>query len=465
MKKASACGTVFLLKSTTQNEAKLNTFDSHLDDLLRAFAPAFTKPTFQTFAALAKGCVLAPRRRTTTGMLRAAGEIVTKHFSTYHRFWSSARWDAWTLAWILVELILPLVSGRIRILVDDTTSRRWGPHVWGKSCHRDAVRSTQKHTILCFGHKWVTLSVAVKLPFTSRPWALPIASLLYQSKKNAVRHRKLERLAMIMLYRLMRRFPEQTFEVVGDGGYSSNELSLWCHKMKASLIARLRVDSVLYDEPPTSSKGKRGRPRKKGNRQPSFEQLVATAKEEDWTYTEVQWYAGATKKVRWMSGTGLRYKPKTNLPAIRWVLVQDTETDHWECFFSTKIDDQPEYIIETYVVRWSLEVTYQEVREHLGLETTKNWSKKSVQRTVPCLLGAFSVITLCFERICVEKTPTPQTQAWYQKNELTFADAILAVRKQLWGRLIIHDSTSDGTVIKISKVKWEFLSNRLSETG
>ena len=367
-------------------------------------------------------------------------------------------------------LVLALVpAGVVRLIVDDTTCRRWGPKVFEKGCHRDAVRSTKNYTVLCFGHKWVTLSVLVTLPFTKRSWALPIAALLYRKrskyKNERRRHRTLEDLARILIYRTVRRFRGRTFEVIGDGGYGSNDFSNGCHQLGVELIARLRIDSVLYDKPKPRVKGQRGRPAKKGKRQPSFKDRVAQSKEDDWTYGDVAWYAGKKKSVRWLTGLGLRYKPRTTLPLIRWVIVQDVESGHWECFFSTDVTAFPKYIIEAYVTRWALEVTYQEVREHLGLETSKNWCQNSVERTVPCLLGLFTLVTLCFEKICQTSSPQPHQNTWYHKAELTFSDAMLAVRKMLWARLIFHDSPKNGGVMKIDPARWEFLSERLSATG
>lgn len=445
-------------------------FESVLEPLLLSFSSAFSRPTFETFRTLVHGAILAPGRRTITGILRASGEMATKHFSTYHRFLSNPCWNSWKLSWILMELVLLLVpTGVVRLIVDDTTCRRWGPKVFEKGCHRDAVRSTKSHTILCFGHKWVTLSVLVTLPFTKRPWALPIAALLYRKRSkdenDERRHRTLEDLAKILIYRTVRRFRDRTFEVIGDGGYGSNDFSNGCHQLGVELVARLRIDSVLYDKPKPRVKGQRGRPAKKGKRQPAFKDRVTQSKEDDWTYGEVAWYAGKKKAVRWLTGLGLRYKPKTTLPQIRWVVVQDVTTGHWECFFSTDITASPDYIIEGYVTRWALEVTYQEVREHLGLETSKNWCQNSVERTVPCLLGLFTLVTLCFEKICQTSTPQPRQSAWYHKADLTFSDAMLAVRKMLWTRLIFHDSPKSGGIMKIDKSRWEFLSERLSATG
>jgi len=453
-------------KNPTHSEAQLTQFVSPLDDLLRAFAPLFTRPTFLTFSTLAKGAVLAHGRRTVTGIIRAAGEMAGKSYPTYHRFLSAVNWDEWRAFRILMGLVLSVVSGPVVLLVDETTVRRWGPKVWAKGCHRDAVRSSHKNIVYCFGHKWVTLSVAVKFPFAKRCWALPVGSLLYQSKKLCEgRYRTSYDLIKILLYKTVRCFPDREFILVGDGGFSSCEFTSWCSALGCELISRLRVDSALYDKPPARKPGQRGRPRKRGQRQMSFQDRFAGKSDETWNEGEVAWYEGKTKPLKWMTGTALRYAPNISLPLVRWVLVSEPSSDKWECFYSTNPNRSARSIIEHYVLRWSIEVTFQEAREQLGLETAKNWCRNSVSRTVPAIFSLFTIVSLCYQRICEQETPRLRRDPWYPKTEPTFSDALVAVRKTLWARIISHAPRDQRQHVKIDRQHWEFISERLSATG
>ncbi|ULH17759.1 hypothetical protein MF271_20345 (plasmid) [Deinococcus sp. KNUC1210] len=47
-------------------------------------------------------------------------------------------------------------------------------------------------------------------------------------------------------------------------------------------------------------------------------------------------------------------------------------------------------ILEFFVQRWQLEVTVEEVRAHLGVETQRQWTDLAIARTTPALLGLFS---------------------------------------------------------------------------
>lgn len=115
-------------------------------------------------------------------MLRAAGDLAGGHWSDYHRVFSRAAWSLWPLGKVLASAVLRWVEphGLVRVIADDTTAQHRGKHVYGKGCHHDAVRSSHRHTVWRWGHKWVVLSISVAFPFTSRRWALPVLVALYR---------------------------------------------------------------------------------------------------------------------------------------------------------------------------------------------------------------------------------------------------------------------------------------------
>ncbi|MDE2843966.1 MAG: hypothetical protein OXN21_11355, partial [Chloroflexota bacterium] len=92
----------------------------------------------------------------------------------------------------------------------------------------------------------------------------------------------------------------------------------------------------------------------------------------------------------------------------------------------------PIQILEWFVLRWQLEVTFQEVRTHLGMETQRQWSDLAITRTTPVLLGLFSWTTLAAHSLQKQHSMTQRTAAWYDKPSPTFVDAIALVRRHLW---------------------------------
>jgi hypothetical protein len=152
---------------------------AELLSLIVVFAPLFTKPVFEHVKLLLLGAILAPRKRTVTSCLQAVGLSQEEHFQNYHRVLNRDRWSTLVAARILLGLIIALLpTGSVIVIgADDTIERRRGKKIKGVGCYRDAVRSTNKHVIKCFGLKWLSLMVMVRLPFSSRVWGLPFLTL------------------------------------------------------------------------------------------------------------------------------------------------------------------------------------------------------------------------------------------------------------------------------------------------
>ena len=83
-------------------------------------------------------------------------------------------------------------------------------------------------------------------------------------------------------------------------------------------------------------------------------------------------------------------------------------------------------------MRWSVEVTFREVRDHLGVESQRQWSDRAIARTTPCLLGLVSLTALLGGRLSTHAQRAVAAAAWYRKRQPTFADTLAAVRKEIW---------------------------------
>jgi hypothetical protein len=144
--------------------------------VLTMFRPVFSTPTYHRFLVLVLAAILTTGRRTVTNVLRTVQYQAPGHISSSHRVLSQRRWSTWALARTLVTCLLDSVlpPGPVRLAGDDTVTAHPGPHVFGKGRHRDGGRSTHGYTAYRWGHKWVVISVLVKLPVATRPWALPV---------------------------------------------------------------------------------------------------------------------------------------------------------------------------------------------------------------------------------------------------------------------------------------------------
>jgi DDE superfamily endonuclease len=444
------------------------------EPLVSALSVAFTRPTFQRVVVLFLGAILSPRHRTVTGMLRAVGPLAKGHWSDFHRVLCRRVWSCWPLGKVLAAMVLELIPADQPVIcpVDDTTPQHKGKHVYGKGCHHDACRSTHSHMVWVWGHKWVTLAINVKFPFASRPWALPVLCALYRpaelNRREGRRHKKPIHLAMQLLATLIHWFPERKFILLGDGGYASHELARFCHRHRrhVTLVSRFYPQANLYQAPGIRHSKKGGRPRTKGRRVPKPEEAVKDSKvggkpSAAKRFT-VNWYGGKTRRVELIWGEGHWYKAGGGLVPVRWVFVRDSERTHRdEYFYSTDPTMPPQQIVSLYTGRWSVEVTFQEVRAHLGFATPRNWSKRSVLRTAPCLLGLFSVVSLIFQRHTCGQVVRPASFAWYAKAEATFGDAMTCVRRLCWAE-VFQQSPKHTGVTKLPRPLRIMLLDHLS---
>ena len=292
------------------------------------FSPCFTKPTLLRFTLLAVACILTTGCRTTANLLRTLGCLAPGDPSAYRRVFCRNRWSPWTVGrqlatWVIDHFVR---EGPILLAADDTVAEHPGDKVHGKSCHRDAVRSSHGFTAFRWGHKWLVLAVLVRFPLTSRYWALPLLVVLCRSNKDDTRikgrHRSPAEVLKLMLFVMRRWFPQRGFLVAADSGFASHDLADYCGKQQGRLdfVSRFYPDAALYLPPPEvrlTDKGKKpkGRPPVKGDKTDTPEQVVAKSKKK--TRLVVAWYGGGQRKVEVVTGVGHWYRAAQGLVQLR----------------------------------------------------------------------------------------------------------------------------------------------------
>jgi hypothetical protein len=261
---------------------------------------------------------------------------------------------------------------------------------------------------------------------------LPVLVDLYRSEVDDRLRRRPHRTPARIMATLLRVVlwwsPDRKFVFVGDSGYGTHELARFVHRHRArlSLVSKLHPEANLF-EPPPPYKGK-GRPPVKGARRPKPRQAVEAA---ELQIEEVAWYGGGRREVGVTSGMGHWYKSGEGLVPIVWVFVKDqTGTHRDEYFFSTGLGMTAVAMIGAYAGRWNLETTFQEVRCHLGLETTRGWCRRTVLRAAPCLFGLYTVVALLYQSLPEAKRSG--RVEWPGKQGVTFSDALTSVRRWLW---------------------------------
>ena len=292
------------------------------------------------------------------------------------------------------------------------------------------------------GLRWVCVMLLVEIPWASRVWALPFLSALAPSERYAAqrgrRHKKITEWAWQLLLLLRRWYPQREIVAVADRAYASLKLLSRCRSLSKPItfITRLRLDAALYEPAPPRHPGQRGRPRLKGERLPNLSEVAQDPSTVWKLATIANWYGSGERMVEISSETAVWYSTGLFAAPLRWVLVRDPQGQFkTQALLCTDLKADPQKIISWFVMRWQLEVTFQEVRRHLGFETQRQWSDLAIRRTTtPALLGLFSLVTLFAHGRMVQVAGAFRRAAWYPKSLPTFADALALVRKELWAQ-------------------------------
>jgi DDE superfamily endonuclease len=409
--------------------------------VLGCFAQVFSERTWDWVQVLVVGAILAPRKRTVTSVLTAVGLSQEKQYQRYHRVLNRAKWSSLQASKILLGLLVAAfvaTGGTVVLGADETLERRQGKQIKMKGVFRDAVRSSKKYTVKACGLRWVSMMLLVNVPWSTRVWALPFLTVLAPSEKtniaNGKRHKTSIDWVIQLLCQARRWLRPHKLVLVVDGGLMAFKLGQRCRNFAnpVTLVSRLRLDAQLYAWPEQQPKGKRGPKPQKGPRQPSLKQRREDPKTV-WRMISIRWYGGRVRTLEITSGQSLWYTPGEKPLPIRWVLVHDPVGKRDDAaFLCTELAVAPEQILHWYGLRWNVEVTFEDVRAHLGLETQRQWSDLAIARTTPALLALYSVVVLLAQHLLqVEPLPVRRT-AWYSKPEATFADVIALVRRSLW---------------------------------
>jgi DDE superfamily endonuclease len=442
----------------------------HLPDAIiqvfAPFAPLFSDRVWLHAQVLLLGAMLTPGARTVTAALRVMGLATERHFTNYHRVLNRATWSARHGSRIVLGVLMTLLvppGATIVVGADDTLERRSGRQIKAKGCDRDAVRSSKNHVIRCFGLTWVAMMLLGPVPWSRRVWALPFLTALCRPAEKHSRRRHKTSIDWVrqMMQQVRRWLPGRRLVLVVDGGFAAVALALACVKNRVVMVSRLRWDAALYHPPGPQPPGKRGPKPTKGKRQRSL-QGWAERSDTPWETVEVVWYGGQLKQLWVFSRTALWYTPRQPPVAIRYVLVADPEGKlRMEAFFCTDLEATPVEILPWVVRRWSVEVTCEEGRAHLGLETQRQWSDQAIARTTPVLLALFSLVTvLALTLSHGGEIPVPLT-AWYHKTEPTFADCLALGRRHLWRARYLMHSASEVDIWQFPREAFDLLLHGL----
>lgn len=438
--------------------------------LIAIFAPVFSQRVWRHVQVLVMGAILAPGKRTVTAALNVMGLSQETHFQTYHRVLSRVGWSSLAASRILLSVLVNTFAARGTVVLglDDTLERRRGAKIKAKGIYRDAVRSSHSHFVKASGLRWLSLMVLVPIPWAGRVWALPFLTALAPSERydqsRGHRHKKLTDWGRQLLLQVRRWLPKRRLVVVTDSTFAV--LGLLGRMTRLAnpicMVTRFRLDAALYAPAPPRQPGQRGRKRVKGARLPALQQVL-TDERTVWTRVQISnWYGERGRLIDITSSTAVWYHAGHSPVPIRWVLLRDPLGKfRSQALLCTDLTVPPQQIVQWFVMRWQIEVTFREVRTHLGVETQRQWSDLAIARTTPALLGLFSLITLLAHHSTQHGALPIRQAAWYAKPWPTFSDAIAVVRSQLWRQIIFQRSLAVADVHKVPPDMLEHLTDAL----
>jgi DDE superfamily endonuclease len=433
------------------------------------FAPVFSRPVWQHVKVLLTGAVLAPGKRTMTAILQIMGRSTTSDFQNYHRVLNRAVWSPLKASRLLLKLLVVVFIPRGVVVfgLDDTIERRRGDQITAKGIYRDPVRSSHAHMVKASGLRWLGCMFLTPISWANRVWALPFLTVLCPSERfyeqRGRRHQTVLERAWQIIQLVRRWLPGREVIFVADSSFAALELLDQVAQLsRVNVITRLRLDAALYDPPPPRAPGQRGRPRRKGQRRPTLEAVLADEKTQWSKLTIDDWYGEGLREVDVATDTAVWYHAGKPPVAIRWVLIRDPqERFKPQALLSTPLEHTPAQMLPWFVRRWTMEVTFEEARAHLGMETQRQWNDRAIARTTPALLSLYAIITLTAHLLLAKGATCVRSTAWYRKTRPTFSDAMALVRRQLWDHIHFSMSQQETDLIQISRALLERFTEAL----
>jgi hypothetical protein len=414
---------------------------------------AFTAPSFRNAIVLFAGWVLTHGSHAVTQALVTTDVARRRHHERYHRFFSRGTWSPDVVGRFIFQRILAWVGdGPVDVALDDTLTAKKGPHVFGIGSHLDAVRSTKRFQVFSFGHVWVVMAVVVRLPFSHRPWAIPVLFRLYRNKKECERrgdsYRKKTEMGRELVEMVAQWAGDRCVHLAADSAYCNATLM---RGLPATVVVfgSIRPDAVLtalpVPKPPSV-----GRPRVRGRLLPKPEALAKNAGL-PWRTCQADLY-GKRRTVHYKTIDAQWYRA-CGAKLVRIVVVRvDEGAIGLRIFLCTDLAHSTVTILETYAGRWSLEVTFRDLKQQLGFADSSARKQAAVERTAPFVGYLYSTLVLWFaDGAWQSNVATPPIRPWYpHKRGHSFADILRAAQSTLASLDVLDPARSLDNLQKVA---------------
>jgi len=427
-----------------------------LRQVLAPLRSCFTAPSFRTFTAVVTGMLAQTGPRTVCGMLSGAGLAPLWHHSRVYRLFADARWSPRQVGLALAALVVAVLVDAdqpVTVAVDDTLFRRRGKKIHAVGWFHDGT-ARGRAPRLAWGNNWVVAAIVVRLPFGSRPVALPVLAALVGADR-----RSRPQLARELIDALVARLAPRRVHVVGDAGYGCRALGGWGQQV--TMTTRAKSNIALFAPPPTRRVGKAGRPRLKGERIGTPPQIAAHASTHHrWRASTVRVY-GTTGSVR-VTDRVCRWYGAWHTRPTRLILVRNHLHRRYQAggydlaLVTTDLDTPAEQIIARYADRWSIEVAFHDAKHLLGVGQAQTRVRAAVARCVPFGLFCQTVLVLWYVQHGHSPADVQQRRRqapWYRsKTEPSLLDMLAKLRRVIIAARFSPSSPRPATTQEILEV-------------
>jgi hypothetical protein len=349
------------------------------------------------------GAVLARGRRTVTSWIRAA-KLSDQFRPCYTAVAAAGQRADRIAARLVIDVVEPLVggAGRLTLALDDTPTRRYGPHVQGAGVHHNPTPGPAGAPYV-YGHVWVVLALLAPHP----AWgivALPLLARLYVRAKDLIgippKHRPPFRTKLELAVELLRwakvwlGWLNKPLWIVADGAYAKAAVLKPAQALGMTVVSRLRKDAALRTVPGPRPPGRRGRPRFYGEHR--IDLAKRAGQRRGWSTGAFDLYG--KKMVKRYKTFLATWRPAGGL--IRVVLVD--EPTGWRAYFCTDPTASVADILTAVADRFSLEIVFRDCKEVVG-------AGQQQVRFVWANVGAFHV--------CLWTFTMTEAWAWDSKDE------------------------------------------------
>ena len=396
--------------------------------LLNELRPCFTGPGFVTFCGLVAGLAGRVRRRTVVGMLLGGCLQQAWPHDRAHYFFARARWEIDQLGLAVAQLVvlLPIPPGAdLRVAVDDSVFRRSGRTVHGAGWQHDG--SSHAKNKLSYGNCFVAVAILVDLPFCSRTVGLPVLARLHVPGKGKGPG-KVET-AAALVSQLALAFPGRLVHVVADAAYHGPALRSLPENV--TWTCRIPRNAVLYGLAPPRT-GKRGRPRTKGERLGTADDIAAAAA---WAAVTVPAYR--REDIKHVAEVTCLWYGSWHTRTVRLILSRDqrTTSGYDLALVTTDVDVSPTALVARYAARWAIEQAFADARNVLGAGEARNRVRRAVEHTVPFALLVHTIVITWYARHGHDPADVDDRRAaqpWYTtKTEPAFEDMLIKLRRTM----------------------------------